>query len=63
MLKVLDNNFVNSSLKTKIELYIFPILLIFLFYTIFQNDTKQDSVIESKIDFDYSRMEFKDSFL
>lgn len=63
MLKVLDNNFVNSSLKTKIELYIFPILLIFLFYTIFQNDTKQDAVIESKIDFDYSKMEFKDSFL
>ena len=63
MLKALDNNFVNSSLKTKIELYIFPILLIFLFYTIFQNDTKQDAVIESKIDFDYSKMEFKDSFL
>ena len=36
MLKALDNNFVNSSLKTKIELYIFPILLILLFYTIFQ---------------------------
>ena len=63
MLKALDNNFVNSYLKTKIELYIFPILLIFLFYTIFQNDIKQDAIIESKIDFDYSKMEFKDSFL
>jgi hypothetical protein len=63
MLKILDNNFVNSSLKTKIELYIFPILLIFLFYMIFQNGTKKDIVIEPKIDFDYSKMEFKESFL
>ena len=63
MLKILDDKFINSSLKTKIELYIFPILIIFLFYTIFQNDTKPNTVIEPKINFDYSKMEFKESFL
>ena len=63
MLKILDDKFINSSLKTKIELYIFPILIIFLFYTIFQNDTKPNIVIESKVNLDYSKMEFKDSFL
>lgn len=63
MLNNLNNRFINCSLKTKIELYIFPILLVFLFYMIFQSDTKKDTVIEPKINFDYSKMEFKESFL
>ncbi len=63
MLDNLNNRFIDSSLKIKVELYILPILLISLFFIISQNDRKEDRVIESKIDFDYSKMQFKDSFL
>lgn len=63
MLDSLNNKFIDSSLKIKIELYILPILVISLFFIIFQNDRKENRVIESKIDLDYSKMQFKGSFL
>ncbi len=63
MLDNLNNRFIDSSLKIKVELYILPILLISLFFIISQNDRKENRVIESKIDFDYSKIQFKDSFL
>ena len=63
MLNNLNNKFINSSLKTKIELYLLPLLLLYLFYFLFHFETKDDSSIQAKVDFDYSKNQFEDSFL
>ncbi|WNL33110.1 hypothetical protein QT384_06445 [Arcobacter cryaerophilus gv. pseudocryaerophilus] len=43
MLVNFKNSFENSSLKTKIELYILPILLLFLFYVLFYNEKIEEN--------------------
>ena len=43
MLTNFKNSFENSSLKTKIELYILPILLLFLFYVLFYNEKIEEN--------------------
>ena len=64
MLNYLNNKFLNSSFKTKIELYIFPLLLLYFIFIIFQLPKEEIPKIESKINInDYSNQEFKDSFL
>ena len=63
MLDNLNNKFINTSLKTKIELYLLPLLLLYLFYFLFHFETKDDSSIQAKVDFDYSKNQFEDSFL
>ena len=63
MLNNLNNKFINSSLKTKIELYLLPLLLLYIFYFLFHFETKDDSSIQAKVDFDYSKNQFEDSFL
>ncbi len=60
---MLNNKFINSSLKTKIELYLLPLLLLYLFYFLFHFETKDDLSIQAKVDFDYSKNQFEDSFL
>lgn len=63
MLNYLDNKFMNSSLKTKIELYLLPLFFIYLSYFISQTSINDNPVIQSKVNLDYSKIEFKDSFL
>ena len=63
MLNYLDNKFINSSLKTKIELYLLPLFFIYLSYFISQTSINDNPVIQSKVNLDYSKIEFKDSFL
>ena len=63
MLDNINNKFINTSLKTKIELYLLPLLLLYLFYFLFHFETKDDSSIQAKVDFDYSKNQFNDSFL
>lgn len=43
MLANFKNSFENSSLKTKIELYLLPILLLFLLYILFYNEKIEES--------------------
>ena len=43
MLANFKNSFENSSLKTKIELYILPILLLFLLYVLFYNEKIEEN--------------------
>ena len=38
-------------------------LLLYLFYFLFHFETKDDSSIQAKVDFDYSKNQFNDSFL
>ena len=38
-------------------------LLLYLFYFLFHFETKDDSSIQAKVDFDYSKNQFEDSFL
>src|SRR5574344_74028 len=47
MLANFKNSFENSSLKTKIELYLLPILLLFLLYVLFY-DAKSENLIIQK---------------
>lgn len=64
MLNYLNNRFNLSSLKTKIELYLLPLLLLYLIYFIFSYTDKDNVDIKAKIKIDdYSNLEFKDSFL
>ena len=63
MLNNLNDKFINTPLKTKIELYLLPLLLLYLFYFLFHFETKDDSSIQAKVDFDYSKNQFEDSFL
>ena len=43
MLANFKNSFENSSLKTKIELYLLPILLLFLLYVLFYNEKIEEN--------------------
>ena len=43
MLANFKNSFENSSLKTKIELYLLPILLLFLCYVLFYNEKIEEN--------------------
>jgi len=43
MLANFKNSFENSSLKTKIELYLLPILLLFLFYVLLDNEKIEEN--------------------
>ena len=64
MLNYLNNKFSSSSIKTKIELYLLPLLLLYLIYFLFSYTTKDSVDIKTKIKIDdYSNLEFKDSFL
>lgn len=63
MLNNLNNKFIDATLKTKIELYLLPLLLLYLFYFLFHFEQKDDVIIQSKVNFDYSKNQFEDSFL
>lgn len=63
MLKFLNDKFLNSQTKTKIELYLLPLLLLLLisFYTF---EEKQEEMISTKNSFDeISNKKFEDSYL
>ncbi|MDD2292269.1 MAG: hypothetical protein PHV52_08315 [Aliarcobacter sp.] len=63
MLNNLNDKFINTPLKTKIELYLLPLLLLYLFYFLFNFEAKDDLSIQSKVNFDYSKNQFEESFL
>lgn len=63
MLNNLNNKFINTPLKTKIELYLLPLLLLYLFYFLFHFEQKDDLSIETKVNFEYSKNQFDGSFL
>lgn len=64
MLNYLNNKFLNSLFKTKIELYIFPLILLYLIFLIFQSTKEEIPKIETKVNVNESlNQEFKDSFL
>lgn len=64
MLNYLNNKFLNSKLKTKIELYILPLLVFYFIFYSLQSIKEETPKIESKIDINsYSNKNFKDSFL
>lgn len=66
MLNYLNNKFTNSSSKTKIELYLLPLLLLYLCYFLFEFSLTQSPNIEeikAKVDVNSSNKEFKESFL
>lgn len=66
MLNYLNNKFTNSSSKIKIELYLLPLLLLYLCYFLFEFSLTQSSNIEEikpKVDVNSSNKEFKESFL
>ena len=63
MLNNLNDKFINTPLKTKIELYLLPLLLLYLFYFLFNFEQKEDSSIQAKVNFDYSKNQFEESFL
>ncbi len=66
MLNYLNKKFIDSSLKTKIELYLLPLLLLYLCYFLFEFSLTQSSNIEEikpKVDGNFSNKEFKESFL
>ena len=66
MLNYLNNKFTNSSSKIKIELYLLPLLLLYLCYFLFEFSLTQSSNIEeikAKVDVNSSNKEFKESFL
>ncbi|MCT7587767.1 hypothetical protein [Aliarcobacter butzleri] len=63
MLKFLNDKFINSQTKTKIELYLLPVLLLLLisFYTF---EEKQEEMISTKNSFDeISNKKFEGSYL
>lgn len=63
MLNNLNDKFINTPLKTKIELYLLPLLLLYLFYFFFNFEAKDDLSIQPKVNFDYSKNQFEESFL
>ena len=66
MLNYLNKKFIDSSLKTKIELYLLPLLLLYLCYFFLGfnlNKNSEDEEIKAKVDLNYSNKEFKNSFL
>ena len=64
MLNYLNNKFLDCKQKTKIELYLLPLLIFYFVLYSFQSTKEEIPNIESKIDINsYSNKEFKDSFL
>lgn len=63
MLNNLNDKFINTPSKTKIELYLLPLLLLYLFYFLFNFEAKDDLSIQPKVNFDYSKNQFEESFL
>lgn len=66
MLNYLNKKFIDSSLKTKIELYLLPLLLLYLCYFFLGfnlNKNSENEEIKAKVDLNYSNKEFKNSFL
>lgn len=66
MLNYLNKKFIDSSLKTKIELYLLPLLLLYLCYFFLGfnlNRNSENEEIKAKVDLNYANKEFKNSFL
>ena len=65
MLNYLNKKFIDSSLKTKIEVYLLPLLILYLCYFLGFNLNKnlENEEIKAKVDLNYSNKEFKNSFL
>ncbi|MDD3055166.1 MAG: hypothetical protein PHE16_04740 [Aliarcobacter sp.] len=66
MLNYLNRKFIDSSLKTKIEVYLLPLLLLYLCYFFLGfnlNKNSENEEIKAKVDLNYSNKEFKNSFL
>jgi hypothetical protein len=66
MLNYLNKKFIDSSLKTKIEVYLLPLLLLYLCYFFLGfnlNKNSENEEIKAKVDLNYSNKEFKNSFL
>ncbi|WP_141055928.1 hypothetical protein [Aliarcobacter cryaerophilus] len=64
MLVNFKNSFENSSLKTKIELYLLPILLLFLFYVLFYNEKiEENQNIQNSELLNIENKKFTDSIL
>ena len=64
MLNYLNNKFLNCKLKTKIELYILPLLVFYFVLYSLQSTKEEIFQTQTKIDINsYSNKEFKDSFL
>ena len=66
MLTYLNKKFIDSSLKTKIEVYLLPLLLLYLCYFFLGfnlNKNSENEEIKAKVDLNYSNKEFKNSFL
>ena len=64
MLNYLNNKFLNCKQKTKIELYILPLLIFYFVFYSFQSTKEEIPQTQTKIDINsYTNKEFKDSFL
>jgi hypothetical protein len=66
MLNYINKKFIDSSLKTKIEVYLLPLLLLYLCYFFLGfnlNKNSENEEIKAKVDLNYSNKEFKNSFL
>jgi len=66
MLNYLNKKFIDSSLKTKIEVYLLHLLLLYLCYFFLGfnlNKNSENEEIKAKVDLNYSNKEFKNSFL
>ena len=65
MLNQLNNKFINLSLKTKIEFYLLPLLLLYLIYYSFQNliNSEIDEIKNSVNISQFENKKFDGSFL
>ncbi len=66
MLNYLNRKFIDSSFKTKIEVYLLPLLLLYLCYFFLGfnlNRNSENEEIKAKVDLNYANKEFKNSFL
>ena len=66
MLNYLNKKFIDSSLKTKIEVYLLPLLPLYLCYFFLGfnlNKNSENEEIKAKVDLNYANKEFKNSFL
>lgn len=65
MLNYFNNNFLKSSKKTKIELYILPLLIcVFLYLFFLEKGKNEDVEISSKLNYEeFYNKKFESSFL
>ena len=66
MLTYINNKFVNSSLKTKVELYFLPLMILYLLYYFSSSlfVVEKPFVVKNKINFEeYKNKKFQGSFL